>query len=403
MALPLLSYPDMKPRRHRKRLTGFTLVEMLVVIAIIVILAALLLPAANTTKLRAKRITCVNHLKQIGLGFQMFAHDHDGKLPMQVSTRDGGTAELISPTNQESADFTSAFHHLQTLSNELVTPHILVCAMDTRPAAGDFRSLRNTNVSYFVNVRAENGQSASILAGDRNLTSSGDGKTVLRLDANHYLRWTAELHRYKGNLLYADGHVEELNHPALMITTGSPNTVADLALPTDEPPSAQPSSPPYSPPSATPSAPPPTIPIPRSATPSFPRQPVFGNHTNGPPTNSAASEQKPTPTLPATQSASGEFGFKVIVEPSVTWKTQVQQQAILETDTVSEDAPIALPPEKEQLMMGRFDYQLMKFLQSAIKWWYLVLVLLALLFVAYTVWRESSRRRERRAVRQPLR
>src|SRR5262245_35454440 len=121
MALPLLRYPSMKPLRHFRQVVGFTLIEMLVVIAIITILAALLLPAVNTTKLRAKRVTCVNHLKQIGLGFQMFAHEHDGKLPMQVSTRDGGTEELISPTNQESADFTSAYRHLQTLSNELVT------------------------------------------------------------------------------------------------------------------------------------------------------------------------------------------------------------------------------------------------------------------------------------------
>src|SRR5215203_4901499 len=180
----------MKPLRHRRQVVGFTLIELLVVIAIIGILAALLLPAVNTTKVRAKRTTCVNHLRQIGLGFQLFAHDHDGKLPMEVPVRDGGTEELINPINQESADFTSAYRHLQTLSNELVTPKILLCARDTRLAAGDFLSLKNTNVSYFVNVRAENGKSTSILAGDRNLTSDGSGQSVLRLDANHYLRWT---------------------------------------------------------------------------------------------------------------------------------------------------------------------------------------------------------------------
>ncbi len=207
---------------------------MLVVIAIIGILAALLLPAVNSAKLHAKRIACVNHLRQTGLGFQMFANDHNGKLPMQVSNRDGGTAELVNVTNQESADFTSAYRHFQALSNELVTPKVLLCAMDTRVAAENFPSLRNTNASYFVNVRAENGRSTTILAGDRNLTNnSAGGQTVLRLDANSYLRWTAELHRFKGNLLYADGHVEELNRPAIMAA----NAVAALALPTDEPPS----------------------------------------------------------------------------------------------------------------------------------------------------------------------
>lgn len=67
-------------QRNRQRVCGLTLIELVVVIAVIAILAALLLPAVNRSKEKAKRTKCQNQLHQFYTVATMYAEDHEGYL-----------------------------------------------------------------------------------------------------------------------------------------------------------------------------------------------------------------------------------------------------------------------------------------------------------------------------------
>src|SRR5476649_911483 len=77
---------------RRKSLRAFTLIELLVVIAIIAILAAMLLPALAGAKRKAYAVQCMSNIKQLQLGWIMYATENNDLLMPNSPTGVGGVS-----------------------------------------------------------------------------------------------------------------------------------------------------------------------------------------------------------------------------------------------------------------------------------------------------------------------
>jgi prepilin-type N-terminal cleavage/methylation domain-containing protein len=216
----------MKTQPDQSFRSAFTLPELLMVLAVSALVASVVLQAIMPRKPRAAtRIRCVNNLKNIGLSFLLFATDHDGRYPMQISTWEGASGF-------EAENAQRVWRHFAVMSNEVSTPTILLCPDDRRGriqatnwSESSTNKLlipfaRNANISYFVGIEAAETNRQMLLSGDRHITNRHPdlfifGKaTVGNLGTNHNATngagWHKAIHKAQGNVTLADGSVVQL-------------------------------------------------------------------------------------------------------------------------------------------------------------------------------------------------
>jgi prepilin-type N-terminal cleavage/methylation domain-containing protein len=193
------------PRPSRRQ--ALTLIEVIVVLAVLVILVRLLFPPISRPKAKSQRINCVNNLKTIGVALRNFSSEHSGSWPMDLAVTNGGTREWL-------ADETQLWRHWLRLSNELATPKILLCPSDLqrlppKHVLSDRQPLawagftNNSRLSYFP------------------------GRLLLQ--TNTVLGFTAEIHGQAGNLLLGDGSVQQITSGRLATAWDDARKASGLA------------------------------------------------------------------------------------------------------------------------------------------------------------------------------
>jgi prepilin-type processing-associated H-X9-DG protein/prepilin-type N-terminal cleavage/methylation domain-containing protein len=166
--------------------SSFTLLELLVVIAMISVLAALMTPALANARAKARQVQCSSNLRQVGLAFHMYADEHGDYYP---EAWDGSLRwqDKLLP-------YLSA-------TNATAGKSVLICPSAQVDPVLDYNVYKK---NQWPATNAEKYDSQVILAFD------GTMDNTAAADSSDYSNYVTNRHAGSANYLFGDGHISSL-------------------------------------------------------------------------------------------------------------------------------------------------------------------------------------------------
>ena len=202
------------PVKRTVKRAAFTLIELLVVIAIIALLAAILFPVFARARENARKSSCLNNLKQLGVGIQQYTQDFDETLPGTggyVSAAQGAGHWTVTPIGAPGCTATAPCRpDLGALFSYIKNEQVYLCPSDTNGKA--------KRLSYAMNSNCGNG--APTYYGRSLADATRPAQTILFVDESStlndgYFAYPADIpsfiHLDGANNAFLDGHVKWKN------------------------------------------------------------------------------------------------------------------------------------------------------------------------------------------------